>query len=902
MMCRPPLGGGGASPAPLHPLAGGGGGGGGAGALRPPLGPGGTVSAAASAAGPATSSSKNPLGVDHPPMHAVFFPPEHVNVLLDTAAAAAAGGTPGRSAAPAAPAAAAPAPGSAAAASRAVTLHGEVLVFRDVECYFRSPAGARIVGALSATTYQVTFSHGGPMPLSMRHLHPSFFTAPVGFVRRIDKSTPRGREAGSAFFVDVSFKDCRAWSLGFRDEATADKVASHLRVVAFPAKLEYLHCFAEAAGGGAGAAAGWDIYNPYRELERLGVLAARHPRTGEALWRVSDANREYAFCPTYPSVLVFPERMSDAAMVAVGGFRSKARVPALTWMHPVNKTTLWRCSQPHVGMTNNTCREDELLLNLIRDANLFVRAPAAPLLVADCRPRANAMANKVNGWGYESYAFAQLEFLGIHNIHAVRDCYKKMEALALSAATSDINWTAQLSDAGWLYNVRTVLSGALFVAECMHRRGQSVVVHCSDGWDRTAQVCGLVQLLLDPYYRTLRGFASLVTKEWASFGFKFSQRNGHASSNADDTDISPIFVQWLDAVYQLVRQFPVAFEFNARALLLLAHHAYSCRFGDFLFNCERERMEARLPARTFSLWGYMLSPARVPALLNPGYDPTRGDVLLPHPSACLRSVEVWADWWLRWSPFPSLLPSVSRLERYAPGGYDHARVLDAMVRAPGSDEAAAGGSGGGGSGGSGGGSSDRGEGSVAALSPLPEPARPAVDPLTGVPLAAVPVVMPVRRTSSAPAVDGSAAAAAAAAAAAGGGDGGGGTGLGASDADDGRPPVVQFDDDDSTGCSGPSRLPEGLTRSASPAPARAPSPAAHIVPAPAPAPAPAPSPMPRASNADILASAFTESAEDAEAAEALAAAAGVEDGTLVSAASFLPKDEKGDDEDTDTES
>ena len=36
--------------------------------------------------------------------------------------------------------------------------------------------------------------------------------------------------------------------------------------------------------------------------------------------------------------------------------------------------------------------------------------------------------------------------------------------------------------------------------------GVSVVVHCSDGWDRTAQTCGLASLMLDPYYRTIQGF------------------------------------------------------------------------------------------------------------------------------------------------------------------------------------------------------------------------------------------------------------------------------------------------------------------------------------------------------------------------------------------------------------
>lgn len=35
--------------------------------------------------------------------------------------------------------------------------------------------------------------------------------------------------------------------------------------------------------------------------------------------------------------------------------------------------------------------------------------------------------------------------------------------------------------------------------------GVSVLVHCSDGWDRTAQVCSVASVLLDPYYRTLKG-------------------------------------------------------------------------------------------------------------------------------------------------------------------------------------------------------------------------------------------------------------------------------------------------------------------------------------------------------------------------------------------------------------
>ena len=40
----------------------------------------------------------------------------------------------------------------------------------------------------------------------------------------------------------------------------------------------------------------------------------------------------------------------------------------------------------------------------------------------------------------------------------------------------------------------------------MSNHRTSVVVHCSDGWDRTSQLTSLSMMLLDSYYRTLNGF------------------------------------------------------------------------------------------------------------------------------------------------------------------------------------------------------------------------------------------------------------------------------------------------------------------------------------------------------------------------------------------------------------
>lgn len=46
------------------------------------------------------------------------------------------------------------------------------------------------------------------------------------------------------------------------------------------------------------------------------------------------------------------------------------------------------------------------------------------------------------------------------------------------------------------------------------------------------------------------------------FGHKFLDRCGHSGSSADAHEVSPVFLQWLDAVHQLTKQFPTAFEFD----------------------------------------------------------------------------------------------------------------------------------------------------------------------------------------------------------------------------------------------------------------------------------------------------------------------------------------------------
>lgn len=52
----------------------------------------------------------------------------------------------------------------------------------------------------------------------------------------------------------------------------------------------------------------------------------------------------------------------------------------------------------------------------------------------------------------------------------------------------DKNFFLNLESSKWLEHIRFVLNGALKIVRYISQHRASVLVHCSDGWDRTAQV------------------------------------------------------------------------------------------------------------------------------------------------------------------------------------------------------------------------------------------------------------------------------------------------------------------------------------------------------------------------------------------------------------------------------
>eukprot|EP00750_Incisomonas_marina_P020165 INCI3780.1.p1 GENE.INCI3780.1~~INCI3780.1.p1 ORF type:complete len:1321 (+),score=209.92 INCI3780.1:176-4138(+) len=463
-------------------------------------------------------------------------------------------------------------------------------------------------------------------------------------------------------------------------------------------------------------------------------------------------NSSFVEYPSYPPSFYVPDFVSTASqMKDIASFRSKKRVPAMTWTCAHSGVSLVRCAQPMVGASGERCPADESMLNSLRlrdlrnsatrhrdfctglissnlsgvllpepvisngnhlrsrsagtnvdagkiasgmgsDASsvaaargalaasrdysqsMLVEAPhpssvlAAPnaahgpemhkILIVDCRPRANAMANMAKGGGTEStknYRDAELVYLKIDNIHGVRKAYRAFRHLLATKLGFSGHWLRHVDDTDWLSMLRRILKGAGRVAHAMARNKQSVVCHCSDGWDRTAQVCALAQILVDPHYRTVKGFIALVEKDWLAFGHKFQDRVGHGVKAQNNNEYSQVFLQFLDCVWQLMNMYPNDFEYNDQLLLIIADALHSCRFGTFLGNNERDRVMAATATKTSCLWAYILQPVVLARCVKPApwIDARRCLVparIVDFETLMSRRVTVWPGYWHRFLP------------------------------------------------------------------------------------------------------------------------------------------------------------------------------------------------------------------------------------------------------------
>ncbi|KAF0478685.1 myotubularin-related protein 3 isoform X1 [Gigaspora margarita] len=424
--------------------------------------------------------------------------------------------------------------------------------------------------------------------------------------------------------------------------------------------------------------------------------------------------------PTVSSQATSDSQSGSAFFENLAKFRSRGRFPVICWKKGHN--VLMRSGQPMVGFLGSRGLEDETLmrevlstvdeehqilaatriskgydgddLNNNNNNNRFSKhyggfyEPCGmKLCVLDARGYAAAFTNGCQGGGYENIEnYPQnttLQFLGLSNIHTISASHSAL-LRAITTNASSPNWFSVLKATGWLDHVADLLrsaGGKDGVVGKLVDEDASVLVHCTDGWDRTTQLVSLAQIMVDPFYRTIKGLQVLIEKEWIAIGHPFRSRSDlpynicnndprskikQTSRNIKEpqnleTAPAPVFLLFLTCLHHILEQFPSAFEYNDFFLLCLARAAAgNSPFGDFLCNSECEREAIQLRERTRSIWSWVKE--RKQWFRNPLYQRIRPYDLIHHndhstwsdhswkkdvlrPDTDARVITLWSDYY-----------------------------------------------------------------------------------------------------------------------------------------------------------------------------------------------------------------------------------------------------------------
>ena len=167
----------------------------------------------------------------------------------------------------------------------------------------------------------------------------------------------------------------------------------------------------------------------------------------------------------------------------------------MAYYHYSTGGNIWRSAQTRSGISGNRNRFDEDLLLYIAKVSKVKK-----LYIYDCRPYLSAVANKLKGAGYENtenYPGSEIFFCEIDNIHTARNALNKIYSMLKSNRfIENKSFFANFENSGWPSFIFGIILASINIASAV-RKGYSVLIHCSDGWDRTTQVCCLIQIFLD---------------------------------------------------------------------------------------------------------------------------------------------------------------------------------------------------------------------------------------------------------------------------------------------------------------------------------------------------------------------------------------------------------------------
>jgi hypothetical protein len=78
----------------------------------------------------------------------------------------------------------------------------------------------------------------------------------------------------------------------------------------------------------------------------------------------------------------------------------------------------------------------------------------------------------------------------------------------------------EIINSKWYNYVASILAACQTLRN-LYLQETAILLRCETGYDKSLALASLLQLIIDPYYRTFNGFESLVMRMWVNYGHPF---------------------------------------------------------------------------------------------------------------------------------------------------------------------------------------------------------------------------------------------------------------------------------------------------------------------------------------------------------------------------------------------
>ncbi|CAG9815842.1 unnamed protein product [Phaedon cochleariae] len=448
-------------------------------------------------------------------------------------------------------------------AQRTKFLEGETVVCEAPKVLMYPPLSDRkkyIAGVLTVTTFKLSFASAVDQDPSNCHQHNLLLGVNDVCLSSIDviyqigdrtrkKLSPGQNVTGKVKDILIVCKNMKCLELSFKmcDKDSGKTIVNALLHHAYPKRHTLLFAY--------------DYKEPYvnnslhkeaRFYQNNADWDKELKRTKCPNWRTSQVNYNYQTSPLLIETMIVPKSVSDSIInEAVEKFRNRF---CPLWVWGTHKgAALVRMADLLPTITDRT--EENKLLEHIRKSHPEKKPPH---IIDLSSPTPKDI---------------QSSFMKLRDL-----CTPENTRVFKS---QDFKFYGLLDNTKWLLHVSTCLTKALEAAEHLSSKELTVVLQEDVGSPNLGHSLIII---------TKKDDSSLVQKEWVALGHPFANRLGHILCK--DIEPSPIFLLFLDAVWQLLQQYPQAFQISETYLTSLWDAAHVSIFDTFLFNCHHARCMA----------------------------------------------------------------------------------------------------------------------------------------------------------------------------------------------------------------------------------------------------------------------------------------------------------------------